>query len=120
MHGFDDVDVGKQQVALKEDCAEYWLKEILENIGRCPGQRDRNELILKMTLTALSWFSMTLGKRTFGNIVGKMEKMLVTSIFSFSQNVFYLCQNKFLFLGYIYCVVCKCFEFRPVQNVIVW
>ena len=37
--------------------------------------------------------------------------MLVTSIFSFSQNVFYPSQNKFQFFNHIYFVVCKCFQF---------
>ena len=46
--------------------------------------------------------------------------MLVTSIFSFSHNVFYHFQNKFQFLDSIYFVVCICFEFGPVQNFVVW
>ena len=55
------------------------------------------------------------------------EKMLVTSIFSFShnifqrllflrvsifsfiRNIFYPSQKEFLFLIYIYIVICKCF-----------
>ena len=40
--------------------------------------------------------------------------MLVTSIFSFSHNVFYPTQNKFQFFSHIYFVVCKCFQFGPV------
>ena len=36
--------------------------------------------------------------------------MLVTSIFSFSQNVSYPFQNKFQLFGYIYFVICKCFN----------
>ena len=38
----------------------------------------------------------------------------------FPHNVFYHFQNRFQFLGYNYFVVCKCFEFGPVQNVVVW
>ena len=34
--------------------------------------------------------------------------MLVTSIFSFFQNVFYLTQNIIQFLSHIYCVVYNC------------
>ena len=37
---------------------------------------------------------MTLEKKPFENIVGKME-MLVTSIFSFSNNIFNLAQSNF-------------------------
>ena len=40
--------------------------------------------------------------------------MLVTSIFSFSYNVFYQSQNEFQFLNYIYFVVCKCSQYGPV------
>ena len=62
---------------------------------------------------------MSLQKMAFENIVGKGENAL-TSIFSFSHNVFYHFQNKFQFLGHIYFVVCKCFEFGPVLNFVVW
>ena len=48
------------------------------------------------------------------------EKMLVTSIFSFSHNVFYPSQNKLQLFNYIYFVVCKCFQFGPVQFFVVW
>ena len=46
--------------------------------------------------------------------------MLVTSIFSFSHNVFYPPINSFRFFTYIYFIVCKCFEFGRVQNFVVW
>ena len=42
------------------------------------------------------------------------EKMQVTSIFSFFHNVLYPFQNNFQFLGYVYFVVYKSFESRPV------
>ena len=48
-----------------------------------------------------------LRKKAFENIVGKGE-MLVT------RKVFDPTQREFLFLSYIYFVVCKCFQFRPV------
>ena len=41
--------------------------------------------------------------------------MLVTSIFSFSHNVLCLYQNNFQVVGYIYFLVCKCFQFCVVQ-----
>ena len=46
--------------------------------------------------------------------------MLVTSIFSFSHNVFYPPIGSFPFLIYFYFVVCKCFEFGPVQKIVVF
>ena len=48
------------------------------------------------------------------------EKMPVTGIFSISHNVFSPSQNKYQFFGYIYFVVCKCFEFEQVQNFTIW
>ena len=50
----------------------------------------------------------------------KQEKMLVTSIFSFSHNVFYHSQNKFQFLRYFHVVVCKCFQFGQVPYFVIW
>ena len=46
--------------------------------------------------------------------------MLITSIFSFSHNVFYPSQTKCEFFIHIYCVVCKCFQFGPVKDCVVW
>ena len=54
-----------------------------------------------------------LKSRAFENIVGK-EKMLVTSIFSLSHNVFYSSQAKFQFFIHIYFVVCIYFQFGLV------
>ena len=55
----------------------------------------------------------------FWKIVRK-EKMLVTSIFSFSHNVFYPSRNKFWFFIQIYFVVYKCFQLGQDQNFVVW
>ena len=53
-------------------------------------------------------------KRNLLKRLWEKEKMLVTSIFSFSNHVFYQSQKEFLFLSYIYFVVCKCFEPGPI------
>ena len=45
--------------------------------------------------------------------------MLLTSIFSFSYNVFYPSQNKFQFFSFIF-VICKCFQFGPVKTFVMW
>ena len=39
---FDNGYVGKQPVARKEYCAEYWLKELQESMDRCTGRYIRN------------------------------------------------------------------------------
>ena len=52
-------------------------------------------------------------------MIGELEeKMLVTSIFTFSHNVFYPYGHKFQFLSHICFVVCKCIQFRQVQNLV--
>ena len=51
VHRFDDGYVGKQSVAWKEYCAEYWLKELQENKGWCTGRRDITEILLENALT---------------------------------------------------------------------
>ena len=48
------------------------------------------------------------------------EKMLATSIFSFSHNIFYPSQDKFPFLSHIYFVICKSFQFGQGQNSVIW
>ena len=42
------------------------------------------------------------------------DKMLVTSIFSFSLNIFFHSQNKLTVFSHNYFVVCKCFQFVQV------
>ena len=46
--------------------------------------------------------------------------MLITSIFSFSHNVFYSIKDRNYHLYYIYFVVCKCFQFGQGQIFVVW
>ena len=53
-------------------------------------------------------------KESFWKHWGKKEKMLVTSIFSFSHNVFYPSQNEFQVLSHIWFAVCKCFQLEKV------
>ena len=57
---------------------------------------------------------MTLKKKTFANIVGKGENAANQHFLLFRHNVFYQLWKVFLLLSYIYFVVCKCFQFRPV------
>ena len=40
VHCFNNGYVGKQPVAWKEYCAEYWLKELQEIMDRCTGHGD--------------------------------------------------------------------------------
>ena len=41
VHCFDNGYVGKQPVAWKEYCMEYWLKELQESMDRCTGVKHR-------------------------------------------------------------------------------
>ena len=48
------------------------------------------------------------------NNQAKNEKILVSSIFSFSPNVLYSCQNIFRYFSHI--VICICFQLGPIKN----
>ena len=50
----------------------------------------------------------------FGKHYGEKEKMLVTSIFSFSHNVFYTVKDRNYHCCNIKYVICKSFQFGPV------
>ena len=60
----------------------------------------------------------TAKKETFLKTLWEKEKMLGTSIFSFSHNVFCPYQNKFQIYSRIYFVVCKFFQFGPVSSLL--
>ena len=47
---FDSGYMGKQPVAWKEYCAEYWFNELLKSMDRCTGCHGIMELLLKMAL----------------------------------------------------------------------
>ena len=61
-------------------------------------------------MTTQSRLLATLSKKTFANTLGKGEKMLVISIFSFCHNAFYPL-TKYIF-NQINFLVCKYFHFR--------
>ena len=42
--------MGKQQVAWKEYCAEYLIKELQESMDQCTGGHDIIEILLKTAL----------------------------------------------------------------------
>ena len=46
--------------------------------------------------------------------------MLATSIFSFSNNVFFPSRHKIQVFSHNYFVVCKCLEFGQVLNIVIW
>ena len=50
---FDNGYVGKQPVAWKEHCVEYWLKELHKSMDRCTGRCDITEILLKRVLNAI-------------------------------------------------------------------
>ena len=50
---FDNGYVGKQPVAWKEYCAEYWFKGLQESMAMCTGRRDKNEIMLKTVLNTI-------------------------------------------------------------------
>ena len=65
------------------------------------------------------WFLRVYGT-TLLKTLWEKEKMLVTSIFSFSHSVFYSVKEINHHFSNIQIVVCKCFQFGHVQNSVVW
>ena len=51
VHCFKNSYVGKHPVAWKEDCLEYWLKELQESMDMCTGHHDITEVLWKMAST---------------------------------------------------------------------
>ena len=78
------------------------------------GSNDRN------LFTTQSRLLMTLRQSALLKTLWEKEKMLVTSIFSFSHNVFYSSQNKFQVFSHIHSVICKVFYSGLVQNFVLW
>ena len=52
-HCFDNGYVGKQPVAWKDNCTEYWLKQLQESMGRCTSRFDITEVLLKTVLNTI-------------------------------------------------------------------
>ena len=50
---FDNGYVGKQPIAWKEYCAEYWLKELQESMDRCTGHHDITEILLNTVFNTI-------------------------------------------------------------------
>ena len=67
-----------------------------------------------LLFTMQSRLLMTLKKKPFENIVGKEENASLSTMFST------LPKTNINFFNHIYFVVCKCFQFWPVQNFVVW
>ena len=61
---FNNGELGKQPVALKEYCGEYWLKELQESMDRCTGCSNITEILLKMALNTIQSINQP-NKNTF-------------------------------------------------------
>ena len=64
VHCLYDGYVGKQPVAGKEYCVDYWLKE-LESMDSCTGRCDINEMMLKMTLNTIQSINQSVSLNIF-------------------------------------------------------
>ena len=83
------------------------LFEICFNLDQSKILLSSNRLTLNKTIPTFN----DPEKEVFLETLWEKEKMLVTSILSFSDNVFYSFQKGFLFLSYIHFVVLKGFQF---------
>jgi hypothetical protein len=60
---FNNGYVGKQSVAWKEYCAEYWLEELHESMDRCTGCHDIIEIMLKTALNTMQSINHSINYR---------------------------------------------------------
>ena len=51
-----------------EYCAEYWLKELQENMDRSTGRRDITEILLKTALKAIQPINSNISHSADGNM----------------------------------------------------
>ena len=77
---FENGYMGKQPVAWKEYCVEYWLKELQESMDMCTGCRDMTEILLKMALNTMQSINQ----------------------FSFSHTVFYTGELSAIFIIHVF------------------
>ena len=72
---FSNGFVGKQPVALKEYCVEYWLeKEHRESMDRCTACSAIAEILLKMELNTMQSISYQKTKFRLSNLKTKIEE----------------------------------------------
>ena len=112
---------------------QIWFTNLIislphDNYQTCPKWKHLSKTS-KMYLTILVNFPLTLyhtiprfnvtGKKSLMKTLRKKEKMLATSIFSFSDNVFYSIKGPLRHLTHVE-IVCKSFQFGPDLNFGVW
>ena len=77
IHCLDNGYLGKQPVAWKEYCAEYWFKELQKNMDRCTGRRDITEILLKMALNTIQSINQHLSQQLLcGKAASGLERIL--------------------------------------------
>ena len=60
------------------------------------------------------------GGKSLLKTLWEKKKMLVSSIFFFSRNVFHPMEDNFYVFSNVQFVVCKCFQFGQAYNFVVW
>ena len=105
-----------KKVSLMHKCSLILFYTFRSSIRSSVCQQNLNlwHLSLYQTIPTLSTL-----ERGLLETLWEKEKMLVSSIFSFSHNVFYPSQNIFQNFNHISIFVCKRFQFRQVYNFVV-
>ena len=85
VRSFDNGYVVKQPVAWKEYCAEYFLKDLQENMDRCTGRRDVTEILLKTALNTRQSINQSINQSTFLKQFLLFESLLISTSENSSQ-----------------------------------
>ena len=105
--------LSRSDITESGECTSFSCKSFSFEMSLFMGFYFSSEFLSTFIAFSDQWYKpfQHLWKRKLLKTLWEKEKMLVTSIFSFSHKVFYSSQHKFQFLSQIYFVVCKCFEF---------
>ena len=84
---FNNGYVGKQSMASKEYCREFWLKELEESTNRCTGHRNITEILLKRARNTIQSIKL----KAFSGRKLKLAKMMffVETIVGIGENAEY-------------------------------
>ena len=74
IQSFDNGHVGKQPVARKEYCTEFWSEDFQESMGRCTGCYDVSEIMFKTALNTIQQISYTFPMLDIDQVCFQVEK----------------------------------------------
>ena len=113
----------KQPVAWKDNCAEYWLKELKESMDRCTGRCNISEILLKTALNTIQTNKSMHGSLSQGLTLSQTSPgfyLSTVQVFRKHWEKEKLLLVKFRLFINFEIIICKLFLFGPVYNIVIW